>query len=97
MTEASRKAMFAKLGLRAEDKKLLSERDLRGGIKLKRIPPPKGLEDLGIFHGQTTGYDVSKKKKVKIQNESLFLTKNNRFMIKGESPLAPHTTVARFV
>ena len=104
-TEAQRRAMFAKLALRADKRyakkgskegPLLTQKDLRGGIKLLRIPPQKGLEDLGIFHGQTTGYDVKKKKKVKIQNERLFLTKNNRFMIKGDSPISD-VTVARFV
>ena len=102
VTDTQRKAMFAKLGLRvdkryarkgAKEGPLLTEKDLRGGIKLRRIPPQKGLDDLGIFHGQTTGYDLKKKRKVKIQNEFLFLTKNNRFMIKGDSPISDATVV----
>ncbi len=56
------------------------------GVPLKRIPPQKGLEDLNLFHGQTKGFDVKKKKKVNIQNEKLLITKNGLLLIKGDSP-----------
>ena len=97
MKNNNRKAMFAKIHWdKRYGGKSVTEKDLRQGVKLKRIPPQEGLEDLGLFHGQTTGYDVKKKRKVKIQNESLFLTKNNRLLIKGDSPVSS-VTVTRFV
>lgn len=66
------------------------------GVPLRRIPPQKGLEDLNIFHGQTKGFDVKLKKKVKIQNEKLLITKKGLLAIKGDSP-SGDATVSVFV